>query len=36
MRYKGNWPSELTQELMTKAEFEIKADTRILSAGTLK
>ena len=36
MRYKGDWSSELTQELMAKVEFEIKADTRILSAGTLK
>lgn len=36
MRYKGEWPSDLTEELMAKAEFEIKAETRILSTGALK
>ncbi|EPD51387.1 Ger(x)C family spore germination protein [Paenisporosarcina sp. FSL H8-0542] len=36
MRYKGDWPSDLTQQLMAKAEFEIKAETTILSAGALK
>ena len=33
---KVDWPSDLTEELMAKAEFEIKAETRILSAGALK
>ena len=36
MRYKGEWPSDLTKELLEKAEFEIKVETTILGAGATK
>jgi spore germination protein len=36
MQYKGDWPSDLTDQLLAKAEFEIVAETEVLSTGTLK
>ncbi|MFC6040941.1 Ger(x)C family spore germination protein [Paenisporosarcina macmurdoensis] len=36
MRYKGDWPSDLTEELLAKAEFKIEAETKILGVGSLK
>lgn len=36
MRYKGEWPSDLTEELLAKAEFKIEAEMKILGTGSLK
>jgi spore germination protein len=36
MQYKGDWSSDLTEQLLAKAEFEIVAETEVLSSGTLK
>jgi spore germination protein len=36
MRYKGEWPKGLTIELMSKAEFEVNVETRLMSVGALK
>ncbi|MDX1806392.1 MAG: Ger(x)C family spore germination protein [Paenisporosarcina sp.] len=35
MRYKGDWPSDLTEELLAKAEFKIEAETKIIGSGSL-
>ena len=36
MRYKGDWPSGLTEELLAKAQFEISVETNLTSVGALK
>ncbi len=36
MRYKGEWPKGLTIELLSKAEFEVNVETRLMSVGALK
>lgn len=36
MRYKGEWPIGLTEELLAKAQFEIKVETKLTSVGALK
>lgn len=36
MRYKGDWPSGLTEELLAKAQFEITVETSLTSVGALK
>ncbi|MGB2992827.1 MAG: Ger(x)C family spore germination protein [Paenisporosarcina sp.] len=36
MRYKGDWPEGLTEELLAKAEFEITVETKLMSVGALK
>lgn len=36
MRYKGDWPMSLTKELLAKAEFNIKVETKLTSVGALK
>jgi len=36
MRYKGDWPTGLTEELLAKAEFEINIKTKLTSVGALK
>jgi spore germination protein len=36
MRYKGDWPEGLTEELLAKAEVEITVETILMSVGALK
>lgn len=36
MRYKGDWPEGLTEELLAKAEVEITVETKLLSVGAMK
>ncbi|MBU0903753.1 MAG: Ger(x)C family spore germination protein [Firmicutes bacterium] len=36
MRYKGDWTTDLTKELLEKAEFEINVETNLTSIGALK
>jgi len=36
MRYKGDWSTNLTKELLAKAEFEIQVETKLKSVGALK
>lgn len=36
MRYKGDWPEGLTEELLAKAEVEITVETKLMSVGDLK
>ncbi|WP_394191399.1 Ger(x)C family spore germination protein [Paenisporosarcina quisquiliarum] len=36
MRYKGDWPTGLTEELLAKAQFEITVETKLTSVGALK
>jgi len=33
MRYKGDWPEGLTEELLAKAEVEISVETKLMSVG---
>lgn len=36
MRYKGDWPTDLTKELLAKAEFDVEVETNIWTTGILK
>lgn len=36
MKYRGEWTPQLTDELLTKAEFEVKVEVRIMNKGQLK
>lgn len=36
MRYKGEWPKGLTEQLFAKAEFKINVETNLMSVGATK